>query len=79
MGSIKQKPKETEHKLTDTEFDFYMNIHRSQMTIIEEYNRMKAGLLNFVAKHEWGYDPKQDLQFEFDIRDPGHVVKVTKL
>lgn len=78
MGAIKN-PKAEKHTLTDVEFDFYMNIHQSQTAIVEEYNRMKAALLNFVAKHEWGYDATQDLQFEFDIRDRNRQVKVTKL
>lgn len=79
MGSIRNTKQSGEHKLKDAEFSFYMNIHQSQQIIYEEYNRMKAALLNYIAKSEWGYDPAQDLQFEFDIRDKDHTVKVTKL
>lgn len=82
MGSIKHKHQhllEETHTLTESEFNYLMNINQAKSNIAQEYNRVISAFLKYVSATRLGYPPEEDLQFELDFSDAAKQVKVTKL
>lgn len=79
MGTIKNSESApTEHKLSDAEFNYVMNIHQAKQNIMQEYDRVTSAFLYYLASNNFGYTPKDELQFELDFTDDSHTLKITK-
>lgn len=81
MGSIKNSSMnpEQEHKLTEAEFNYVMNMQTAKQTNLEQSNKMISAFLKYITASRLKYNADDDLQFELDFSDEKHILKVTRL
>ena len=78
--SLSQQPKE--YELSNYEFDFLNaanNLTQATIKIAQGTRLLSSQYLKVLATEKLGYAPEENLEFEVDLTDESHLLKIKVL